>query len=64
MIEPAVRLERAEERLLERVVGALAPEATPQEAHDLGAMLFVEALERGDRHRVHHSLSTPKPAHL
>ena len=54
MLEPSVRAERAEERLLERVVGAIDAETSAQKAEHLGPMLVVEALERGDRHGFHH----------
>lgn len=55
MIEATVRLERAEERLLKRVVRALPAELAAKSPHDLGAVLLVEALERRNRHRLHHS---------
>ncbi len=64
MIEPAVRTERAQERLLERVVCSLGPESSAQQSQDVRAVLFVEALERGDRHGFHHPRLTPARADL
>ncbi len=52
MVEPVVRAQRAQERLLEGVVGALAPEPPPQEPEHLAAVLDVERLERRDRATV------------
>ena len=53
--EPVVRAERSEERLLERVVGALAAEPAAEESQHLGRVLGVERLERRDRrHGIHH----------
>ena len=46
--------ERAQERLLEGVLGAVAAEPPAQETEHLGAVLDVERLERRDRHGAHH----------
>jgi len=43
--EPRVCAQRTEERLLERVVGAIAAEPPNEEAIDLVAVLLGEALE-------------------
>ena len=45
-----VGAESAQESLLERVVGALAPEPTDEERVDLVPVLLVETLEGRQRH--------------
>lgn len=50
MTELRIRAERAEERLLEGVVGAIAAQAADEEGVDLVPMLLVEVLERRQRH--------------
>ena len=55
MLEPVVGAERAQERLLPRVLGALA-EQPAQVAEHLVAVLEVEALEGRDRHGLHHEV--------
>ena len=50
MLEPVVGAQRAQERLLPRVLGALA-EQPAQVAEHLVAVLEVEALEGRDRSR-------------
>ena len=52
VLEPSVRAQRAQERLLPGVLGALA-EQPPQIAEHLVAMREVEALERRDLRRGH-----------
>jgi hypothetical protein len=55
MVEPVVGAERAQERLLERILGCLAAQPAAQEAEDHVAVPDVEALERGDGHGcLHH----------
>ena len=55
MLQALVRAQRAEERLLEGVVGPIAAEPAAQEAEHLAGMLGVERLERRDRrHGIHH----------
>ena len=49
VLEPVVGAKRAQERLLPRVLGALA-EQSAQVPEDLVAVLEVEALEGRDRH--------------
>ena len=58
VLEPVVRAQRAQERLLEGVLGGLPPEPPAEEAEHDVAVLDVEALERGDRgrHCFHHPL--------
>ena len=59
MRERLVALERAEERLLERVLGAVAAHPPHEEPEHPVAVLDVEALERRDRrHGFHHRLET------
>ena len=58
MVESAIRAERAQERLLERVLGSVRAEPASQEPQNLGSMLLVEPLERRDRHGFHHPPST------
>ena len=48
VLEPRIRAEGAQERLLERIVGAVAADALAQEAEHLLAMGLVERLERRD----------------
>ena len=61
MLEPWIRPQRAQERVLERVLGAVAAEPPAEEAQDLGAVLLVERLERGNRgcHRYVKRTSAP-----
>ena len=55
VVEPVVRAQGAQERLLERVLGCLAAEPAAQEAEHDVAVLDVERLERGDGHDcLHH----------
>ena len=55
MVEPVVRAQRAQERLLKRVLGGLAAQPAAQEAEHDVAVLDVERLERGDGHGcLHH----------
>ena len=54
MLERGVGAQRPEERLLERVLGALPSEAADEHAEDLVAVLVVEALEGRDHGCVHH----------
>jgi hypothetical protein len=57
VLEPVVGPKRAQERLLERVLGRLTAQPLAEEAEDDVAMLDVEALERGDAgHGFHHPL--------
>ncbi len=51
--------ERPEERLLERVLRAVAAEPSNEEAEDAVAVLDVEVLERRDHHCLHHGLERP-----
>ena len=64
VVEPAVGAKRTQERLLERVLGSFCAEALAQQAEHVGAMLLVEALERGDRHGLHHPRPTRPSADL
>ena len=50
VLEAAVRLEGAQEGLLERVLGSLAAEPPAEQPEHLDSVLLVEALERGYRH--------------
>ena len=50
VVEPVVGPQRAQERLLERVVGPVAAELPAQQAEHLAVVLGVERLERGNRH--------------
>ena len=54
VVEPVVGAQRAQERLLEGVVGPVAAELAAQQPEHLGAVLGVERLERRDRHGAHH----------
>lgn len=56
MLQSRVGAQRAKEGLLERVLGAFGTEAAAQEAQHLDPVLLVEALERRDRHGLHHRL--------
>src|SRR5205085_11211026 len=56
VLEPVVRAERAQERLLEGVLGVGDAEPAAQEGEDLTAPGLVEALEGRNRHGVHHAL--------
>jgi hypothetical protein len=58
VVEPSVGTQRAQERLLERIVGAIDAEPSTEQPKNLGPMLLVEALERGDRHGLHHPRQT------
>jgi hypothetical protein len=53
VLEPGVGPERAEERLLESILGALGAEPLPQEPVDLVTVLLVEMFEGRDGHRHH-----------
>ena len=64
VLEPSVRAERAQEGLLERIVGAVDVEAPPEKAEHLASMLLVEQLERRDRHCFHHPRQTPRAVDL
>jgi len=64
VLEATVRLERAQERLLECVLCSLGPELPPEKPEHLGPMLFVEALEGRNRHAVHHHHETRDRADL
>jgi hypothetical protein len=64
VVESIVCAKCAQERLLERIVGALGAELPSQEAQYLRAVLLVEALERGDRHGFHHPRQTPASVDL
>ena len=65
MVEAPIRLQRPQEGLLERVVGALAAEPAPEEPHHLDTVLLVEALERRNRrHGVHLGHETQAAADL
>ena len=55
VLEPVVGAQRAQEGLLPGVLGPLA-EQPAQVAEHLVAVLAVEALERRDRHRLHHEV--------
>ena len=54
VVEPVVGAERAQERLLEGVVGPVAAELPAQQAEHLAVVLGVERLERRNRHGAHH----------
>jgi hypothetical protein len=58
VLEPFVAAERAEERLLERVLGFGGAEPSPQKGEDLAAPGLVEAFERRNGHGVHHGAET------
>ena len=58
MLEAPIRLQRAQEGLLKRVLGSLRADAAPKKPKHLGAVLLVEVLERGDRHALHHPVLT------
>jgi hypothetical protein len=58
VLEAAVCPKCSEERLLERVLGSLAAEPPPKNREHLDAVLLVEALERWDRHALHHHRQT------
>ncbi len=58
VVETTVRAERAQKRLLEGVVGAIDAQPSTEQSKNLDSMLLVEALERGDRHGVHHPRQT------
>ncbi len=64
VLEAPVRLQRAQERLLERVLGSLRADATPKKPKHLGAVLHIEVLERRYRHGPHHPLLTLEGVHL
>ena len=55
MLEAVVGAQRAQERLLPRVLGP-RPEQPAQVAEHLVAVLAVEALEWWDRHGLHHEV--------
>jgi hypothetical protein len=52
--EGPVGTKRPQERLLERILGAVGAESPPEESKHLAAVLVIEALERGNRHDLHH----------
>ena len=54
VLQPPVRAEGPEERLLKGILGGVAPELAPQQPENLASVLDVEALERRDRHCGHH----------
>ena len=54
MLEPRVAAQRAQERLLERVLGRAAAEPAGEQPEHGVAVLLVEALERRDCHDFHH----------
>jgi hypothetical protein len=57
VLEPVVRSERAEKRLLECVLGRLSAHSLAEKAEDHVAVLDVETLERRDvGHGFHHPL--------
>ena len=57
VLEPVVRAEGAQERLLKGVFGRLPAHSLAEEAKDDVAVLDVETLERGYRgHCFHHPL--------
>ena len=53
VLQPGVRPQRAQERLLERVLGPFAPEPAAQEREYLVPVRLVEPLERRNRHGIH-----------
>jgi len=55
VLEPVVGAERAQERLLERILGRAAAEPAAQEPEHGLLVLLVEGLERRD-HGFHHPL--------
>jgi ribokinase len=55
----AVAPQRTQERLLERVLGAITPDAADKEREHAVTVLDVEAFERGDGHGLHHRLERP-----
>ena len=56
MSERGIAAEGPQERFLERVLGVGPPEKPGQVAEHLVAVLFVEALEGGQGHGVHHAV--------
>ena len=50
VLQIRIRAQCAEERLLERVLGAVGPESASEEREDLVAMLLVEVFERRHAH--------------
>ncbi len=64
MLEPPVRAERTEERLLKGVLGAFRTQPAAEEPEHLVPVLDVEVLERWDRHGVHHLRETHPGADL
>ena len=53
VLRARIGAQRAEERLLERVVGPVAPEPAHEEGVNLLPVLVVEAFERRQGHRHH-----------
>jgi hypothetical protein len=53
--EAAVAAERAQERLLERVLGAVTPEPPDEEGVDLVPVQLVEAFEGRYSHSIHYA---------
>ena len=56
VLQPRIGAEGSHERLLEGVLGALAPQPLDEEPEDLVAVLLVEALER--LYRIHRLAET------
>ena len=54
VVEPVVGAQRAQERLLEGVVGPVTAELPAQQTEHLAVVLGVERLERWNRHGAHH----------
>ena len=59
MPERRVGAQRAEERLLERVLGPVAPDPADEQPEHLVAVLGVEALEGRDHGELPSSMETP-----
>ena len=64
VLQRRVRAQRAQERLLERVVGGVAPEHAPQLPQHRLSLLLVEALEGWDAHDFHHPFKRGRGARL
>jgi len=63
VLEPVVRAERAQERLLEGIFGRLSTHSLAEKAEDDVALLDVETLERRDGgHCFHHPYNAGPPA--
>ena len=61
VLEARIRTQRAQERLLEGVLGRVGPDAPPEEAEHDVPVLDVEALEGRDRGHCLHILSNAAP---